>query len=76
MYQRIVIACALLACVFGRAQAGESGGYPPPIKTSAWLETHQRLSFAVDGKNMEKVVGQGTNVLVGGTNAAGFGGRQ
>ncbi len=41
--------------------------------TPTWLRTHQRMCFDVTTKNLDEVVKDGTNVVCGGTNAAGIG---
>ena len=38
-----------------------------------WLPQKQRLCFAVEGSNLDSVIKDGTNVICGGTNAAGIG---
>jgi len=45
----------------------------PPVAASTWLRSHQRLCFGIDEKNMEEAIRSGTNVICGGTNAAGIG---
>ncbi|MHB9037970.1 MAG: beta-galactosidase trimerization domain-containing protein [Armatimonadota bacterium] len=40
---------------------------------ATWLSTHQRLCFGIDEKNFDEVIKDGTNVICGGTNAAGIG---
>lgn len=40
---------------------------------NTWLRTHQRMCFAVDGRNLDEVAKAGINVVCGGTNAAGIG---
>jgi hypothetical protein len=47
--------------------------YPPPLDQSTWLRLQQRLCFGVDEKTLDEVVKDGTNVICGGTNAAGIG---
>jgi len=47
--------------------------YPQPFAEATWLRSHQRLCFGVDEKTMHEVVNDGTNVICGGTNAAGIG---
>ena len=47
--------------------------YSARISTPMWLSTHQRLCFGIDGKNVEEAIQDGTNVICGGTNAAGIG---
>src|SRR6266700_4208622 len=62
-----------LACT---SKAGEPGGellYPAQVPDTTWLRTHQRLCFGVDAKNFDEVIRDRTNVICGGTNAAGIG---
>ena len=47
--------------------------YPPRFAEATWLPSHQRLCFAVDDSNLDRVIDDGTNVICGGTNAAGIG---
>ncbi len=47
--------------------------YPPRFAEATWLPSHQRLCFAVDDGNLDRVIDDGTNVICGGTNAAGIG---
>src|SRR5258706_16258702 len=47
--------------------------FPATFPANTWLGTHQRLCFGVDGKSLEEVIRDGTNVICGGTNAAGIG---
>jgi hypothetical protein len=73
---RILLAVAALSGLVG-ARAGAQGEwqvtYPPPFKNPTWLNTHQRLAFGVYDKELEQAVEAGTNVICGGTNAAGLG---
>ena len=64
----------LLVCLSSIACAADRQlNYPPPLTGSTWLSTHQRLCFGVEGKDLDEVIGDGTNVICGGTNAAGTG---
>jgi hypothetical protein len=47
--------------------------YPPSLPDTTWLWTNQRLCFGVDAANLDEVLKDGTNVICGGTNAAGIG---
>ena len=47
--------------------------YPPAFKDPTWLPQKQRLCFAVEASNLDSVIKDGTNVICGGTNAAGIG---
>ena len=54
------------------AAPGETS-YPPQFPVPVWLRSHQRLCFGIDEKNLDEAVRDGTNVICGGTNAAGIG---
>ncbi|MEI6915765.1 MAG: hypothetical protein WCL39_11585, partial [Armatimonadota bacterium] len=43
------------------------------VNAPTWLSTHQRMCFGVAGKDLDEVIKDGTNVICGGTNAAGIG---
>ncbi|MGO8749502.1 MAG: family 10 glycosylhydrolase [Thermoguttaceae bacterium] len=45
----------------------------PQFPATTWLASHQRLCFGVDDRSLDEVVKDGTNVICGGTNAAGIG---
>ena len=47
--------------------------FPAPLSSTTWLDTHQRLCFGIDGKCLDEAIQDGTNVICGGTNAAGIG---
>ena len=47
--------------------------YPARLPDTTWLRSHQRLCFGVDESNLAAVIADGTNVVCGGTNAAGIG---
>src|SRR5947209_15727080 len=47
--------------------------FPQALTGPTWLQTNQRLCFGVDGKTLDEVLKDGTNVICGGTNAAGIG---
>jgi hypothetical protein len=47
--------------------------YPETLPSNTWLRTHQRMCFGVDEKHLAEVIKDGTNVICGGTNAAGIG---
>jgi hypothetical protein len=47
--------------------------FPATLSSSTWLGTHQRLCFGIDGKSLGEAIKDGTNVICGGTNAAGIG---
>ena len=47
--------------------------YPPRFSEPTWLPSFGRLCFGVDDANLESVIRDGTNVICGGTNAAGVG---
>ncbi|MGA2256428.1 MAG: hypothetical protein ABSG53_17405, partial [Thermoguttaceae bacterium] len=71
-----VFATALLLHVvvaFRSLDAGEDRADKPPVSTSTWLRSHQQLCFGIDEKNMDDAIQSGTNVICGGTNAAGIG---
>src|SRR4051794_36516162 len=63
-------AAAALVLMPEDARAAE---LPPAPSDGTWLRTHQRLCFDVNPKNLDEVIGDGTNVICGGTNAAGIG---
>ncbi len=46
---------------------------PETSSSPNWLSTHQRLCFGVDAASLDEVIRDGTNVICGGTNAAGIG---
>jgi hypothetical protein len=58
-----------IAAAFVLLAARGFASEPPPT----WLRTHQRLCFGVDEKNLDEVIRSGSNVVCGGTNAAGIG---
>lgn len=67
----MVLRCSLVTLCFlfvstGAALAAVSGA-------DTWLRTHQRLCFGVYANSLEEVIKDGTNVICGGTNAAGIG---
>ena len=45
--------------------------YPRQLPEVAWLKTHQRACFGIDGKTMPSAMADGVNVVIGGTNAGG-----
>src|SRR5689334_4599045 len=47
--------------------------WPAELNSPTWLHTHSRLCFDVTEKNLDEVLKDGTNVVCGGTNAAGIG---
>jgi hypothetical protein len=47
--------------------------YPSRFPDTTWLNRYQRLCFGIEGKNLDAVIRNGTNVICGGTNAAGIG---
>ena len=47
--------------------------FPATIDSPTWLDTHRRLCFGVDGTSLDEVIDAGSNVICGGTNAAGIG---
>lgn len=47
--------------------------WPQPFPEDTWLNTHQRLCFGIDGAALDEAIKDGTNVICGGTNAAGIG---
>lgn len=47
--------------------------YPSQLLDTTWLSRFQRLCFGVDSSNLDSVLKDGTNVICGGTNAAGIG---
>ena len=47
--------------------------FPAPFPETTWLKSNQRLCFGVDAASLDEVVKAGTNVICGGTNAAGIG---
>jgi len=56
-----------------RAPAAWEVVYPRPFPEATWLRSHQRLCFGVEGNDLDAVIRAGTNVICGGTNAAGIG---
>jgi hypothetical protein len=46
---------------------------PNPLPNDTWIHTHQRLCFGVDSATLDEAIDSGVNVIVGGTNAAGYG---
>jgi len=44
---------------------------PKQFSEVEWLRTHQRACFGVDDKNISAAMGNGVNVVIGGTNAGG-----
>ena len=56
---------APLLLLVGAARAEQS--------QKTWLTSHQRLCFGVAGATLDEVLRDGTNVICGGTNAAGIG---
>ena len=65
----------MLTFTLSSRAAGPGGEllYPAQIPDTTWLQTHQRLCFGVDPNNLDEVIHDGTNVICGGTNAAGIG---
>ena len=47
--------------------------FPPRFSQETWLPLRQRLCFGIDDTNFSDAVNAGTNVICGGTNAAGVG---
>ena len=44
-----------------------------PLSEPTWLRSQQRLCFGIDEQNLDEALRSGTNVICGGTNAAGIG---
>lgn len=75
-FRTLTVFClaGLLAATIAPAQAEERGApLPATMATPTWLGTHQRLCFGVDGVTLAEVIDAGSNVICGGTNAAGIG---
>ncbi|MEO8352463.1 MAG: alpha-amylase family protein [Chthoniobacteraceae bacterium] len=56
-----------------RALAEWAPTWPAALPESTWLDTQQRLCFGVDRQTLDEAIHDGTNVICGGTNAAGIG---
>ena len=64
-----------------RCQSGRDGRrhgewqvtYPPRFPGATWLTSRQRLCFGIEDKDLAGAINGGTNVICGGTNAAGVG---
>ena len=69
IFPTLLLACGPLAAV----AEDWHPTYPATISAPTWLATHQRLCFGVDGTSLDEVIEDGTNVICGGTNAAGIG---
>src|SRR6267378_456898 len=65
----------LLLLLSNRVNAGQDWhpNWPAAIDNATWLRTHSRLCFDVTEKTLDEVLKDGTNVICGGTNAAGIG---
>lgn len=77
-----VIAALLLLASTSLGGAGALGdasaeewriSFPRRDSHATWLSSHQRLCFGVDATHLDSVLRDGTNVICGGTNAAGIG---
>jgi hypothetical protein len=69
LFTRALLALGLAAS----SHADWQPTYPPQFPATTWLGTHQRLCFGIDGKTLDEAIRDGTNVICGGTNAAGIG---
>ncbi len=68
-----IVSVLLLVCNPVNGQSEWRPTYPAQVEDVSWLGTHSRFCFDVTEKNMAAVLGAGTNVVCGGTNAAGIG---
>ena len=68
----MILSIDLVATIASAAAPTEKGD-PTPLLTATWLESHQRLCFGIDEKNLDEAIHDGCNVICGGTNAAGIG---
>ena len=71
--QKVASLLLLSICIPLRAEESWHPSWPAPLENRSWLSTHSRLCFDVTEKNLEEVLKDGTNVICGGTNAAGIG---
>jgi hypothetical protein len=62
-----------LVASFRTAGAEEGLADGRSVLGSTWLQSHQRICFGIDAKNLDEAILGGTNVICGGTNAAGIG---
>ena len=70
----ILSVLSLLAGTYAPAVADDwQVTFPAPLSSATWLGTHRRLCFGIDGKSLDEAIKDGTNVICGGTNAAGIG---
>jgi len=65
----LIVSVAAVAAAISGEELSLSGLNPG----ATWLSTHQRMCFGVGGKDLDEVIKDGTNVICGGTNAAGIG---
>ena len=68
-----IVFVILLLCVRVEADGKWQPTWPTPLENTSWLRTHSRLCFDVTEKTLDEVLNDGTNVVCGGTNAAGIG---
>jgi len=74
----IICLAAILSIFFAAAEtrcraADWEPSYLAPLASSPWLENQQRLCFGIGGADLQTAIGQGVDVICGGTNAAGIG---
>ena len=76
-HRRALLVGGIIGCMVAAASVAVAEEWRPrfPATMSAptWLGTHQRLCFGVEGTSLDEVIADGTNVICGGTNAAGIG---
>ena len=69
----LCILSPLSGALSSAAAADWRPAFPATLPANTWLGTHQRLCFGIDGKSLDEAIKDGTNVICGGTNAAGIG---
>ncbi len=75
----MTVRCALLSLILLTASITAAlAAEPLSLKgldgqDNTWLKTHQRPCFAIGMDNIDRAVKDGTNVIIGGTNAGGIG---
>lgn len=69
----ILLVVCVMVVVPAISHADWSITYPKPFTNPTWLTTHQRMCFGVDPAHLDEVIKDGTNIICGGTNAAGIG---
>lgn len=68
-----LLVVAIMSSICGASQKAWSPQTPPPLPETTWLNSYDRLCFGIDGSNLDAAIKDGTNVICGGTNAAGIG---